>query len=369
MRQDHAADPGTGRRPQALPRLARGRGAGATSGLLGLHWPGIQPPSPCGRCCHHCPLGALHCGPFTTQGARWQCPPRHPSGRAGPDLESHSQDLVIGNHVARHRRGCQGGARLPTHWSPHSPAWTWKPRHHVSRRKDVSVWPRLCQIPGNTQSHGGNAREVQRSQNRGVRESPPNTSAFRPFPAHRTEGWRAELWEGRGRGAVPTPLRLYDSTMPLSPQEAAGCKPSQPCRLQGMTPRRPEGRDTSVPAVPFTRIHTPASLHCCTSVDPPLWSTDCLGRHPIFGAQLTPHTHGHQVPPVRSHDGSFWRRGPRRAVGQSLRAPPEPGTPASLGHAQRPLCFSYRQKRSWSHPQGSHPGPAQQPARQPVLVT
>lgn len=211
MRQDHAADPGTGRRPQALPRLARGRGAGATSGLLGLHWPGIQPPSPCGRCCHHCPLGALHCGPFTTQGARWQCPPRHPSRRAGPDLESHSQDLVIGNHVARHHRGCQGGARLPTHWSPHSPAWTWKPRHHVSRRKDVSVWPRLCQIPGNTQSHGGNAREVQRSQNRGVRESPPNTSAFRPFPAHRTEGWRAELWEGRGRGAVPTPLRLYDA--------------------------------------------------------------------------------------------------------------------------------------------------------------
>lgn len=116
---------------------------------------------------------------------------------------------------------------------------------------------------------------------------------------------------GRGRGAGPTPLRLYDAL--LTPG-SSGLQPSQPCRLQGMTPRRPEGRDTSVPVVPVTQIHTPASLHCCTSVYPPLWSTECLGRHPIFGAQLTPHTHGHQVPPVRSYDGSFWRRGPHRAV-------------------------------------------------------
>lgn len=62
----------------------------ATSVLLGLHWPGTQPPSPCGHSCHHCPLGALHCGPFTTHGAIWQCPPHRPSRRAGPDLESHS---------------------------------------------------------------------------------------------------------------------------------------------------------------------------------------------------------------------------------------------------------------------------------------
>lgn len=140
---------------------------------------------------------------------------------------------------------------------------------------------------------------------------PPTLQHSGPFQP--TERKDRGLSCGRGGGGEPCPLPC-DSTMPLSPQEAAGCKPSQLCRLQGMTPRRPEGRDTSVPAVPFTRIHTPASLHCCTSVYPPLWSTECLGRYPIFGAQLTPHTHGHQVPPVRSYDGSFWRRGPHRAV-------------------------------------------------------
>lgn len=154
-----------------------------------------------------------------------------------------------------------------------APAWTWHRRHHVSRWKDVRVWLRLCQITGNTQSHGGNAREVQRGQNKGVREFPPNTSAFRPFPAHRTEGQRAELWEGRGRGAMPTPLRLYDA---LVTPGSSGLQAVSAVLPPGMTPRRPEGRDASVPAEPFTRIHTPASslLH--------LWVPSTL-EHRVLG--------------------------------------------------------------------------------------
>lgn len=161
---------------------------------------------------------------------------------------------------------------------------------------------------------------VSRRKHLGSSEEPRTkvSGSFSPTlqhsgPFQHTERKDRGLSCGREGGGEPCPP-LCDSTMPLSPQEAAGCKPSQPCRLQGMTPRWPEGRATSVPAVPFTRIHTPASLHCCTSVYPPLWSTECLGRHPIFGAQLTPHTHGHQVPPVRSYDDSFRRRGLHRVV-------------------------------------------------------
>lgn len=139
---------------------------------------------------------------------------------------------------------------------------------------------------------------------------PPTLQHSGPF--QHTERKDRGLSGGRGGGGEPGPPPC-DSTMPFSPQEAAGCKPSQPGRLQGMTPRSPRA-GTPLPVVPVTQIHTPASLPCCTSVYPPLWSTECLGRHPIFGAQLTPHTHGHQVPPVRSYDGSFWRRGPHRAV-------------------------------------------------------
>lgn len=181
--------------------------------------------------------------------------------------------------------GCRHTATLT------APAWTWHRRHHVSRWKDVRVWLRLCQITGNTQSHRGNAREVQRGQNKGVREFPPNTPAFRPFPAHRTEGQRAELWEGRGRGAVPTPLRLYDA---LVTPGSSGLRAVSAVLPPGMTPRRPEGRDASVPAMPFTRIHTPASLHCCTSGYPPLWSTECLGRYPNLWSPTHP---AHPRPP------------------------------------------------------------------------
>lgn len=56
-------------------------------------------------------------------------------------------------------------------------------------------------------------------------------------------------------------------------------------------------------------LFTAAPLGTLHSGAPSAWADT-----PIFGAQLTPHTHGHQVPPVRSYDGSFWRRGPHKAV-------------------------------------------------------
>lgn len=113
--------------------------------------------------------------------------------------------------MARHRRGCQGGDRLPTCWDPHSPSVDMAPQASCEQMEGCA-----CVAPSvpNHREHSLTEETLGKfrgAKNKGVREFLPNTSAFRPFPAHRTEGQRAELWEGRGRGAVPTPLRFYDA--------------------------------------------------------------------------------------------------------------------------------------------------------------
>ncbi|XP_032969590.1 uncharacterized protein LOC117026731 [Rhinolophus ferrumequinum] len=131
-----------------------------------------------------------------------------------------------------------------------------------------------------------------------------------------------ELTEGCERVAPSVPNHGEHTVSRRKRSVVQGSQNKGSSGLQAISAMPPPGNDAKTAqgqghlgaSVPFTPTLTRASLHCHTSVYPPPWSTECLGRHPIFGAHLTPHTHGHQVPPVRSHDGSFRRRGPHRAV-------------------------------------------------------
>lgn len=276
--------------PRCQPWEGQEAAGAATSGqrervrgyasVLGCRWPGIWPPSPCGRCHHHCPPGgpalwphqdpqgqtAVPTSPFTT-------PCRACSGipLLGPcRKEPH----------ARHHRGCRGADRLPMCQNPHSPSVDTELQ---ASRKQMEGHERVAPCVPNHGEHTVSLRKRSGSSQEPGRF--PQTPAFQPGPA--TEPKDRGLSCGREQGGES---RVHPAIQRLSRHPRTGELPT----VSAVPSLGSEGRATSVPAVPFTPAHVPCPssfLHLCA---PSTLGHQALGPIPHLWSPTHP---AHTWPP------------------------------------------------------------------------